>query len=283
MKLIDVHAHIQQHDESELQGMLARAAESGVGAIITSGVTFDDSERCIELARKHPMILAGVGVHPTDLTGALTGNDLARLDRMAADDHVVVMSEVGIDHQEHILQREVAGGLSWSEIQDEAFRQQIEIARRNELPIVFHVREPDDDPDADSAWPAALKVFSETNAGELGGAAHYFQGNEKAAKALLDIGFMVSFARPLIRFKRLQEIAKWLPMDRIVLETDSYPQPFKKDRMKWTEPRHIASVAECLAEVRGIAVEEVIERTSENALTILRDRGQEVRQLLTDV
>lgn len=280
MKLIDVHAHIQQHDPTELEGILARATEVNVGAIITSGVTVQDSQRCVELAKEHPMILAGTGVHPTDLEGQLTASDLSRLDAMAADDGVVVMSEVGIDHQEHVLGRDSTGGISWSEVQDEAFRQQIEIAGRHELPLVFHVREPNDDPNSGSAWPAALKIFSETNAGELGGAAHYFQGNEEAAKAVLDAGFMVSFARPLLRLKRLQEIAKWLPMDRIVVETDSYPQPFKKDRTKWTEPRHLLSVAECLAEIRDVSLDEVVERTSENALSMLRDRGGRVRELL---
>lgn len=283
MRLIDVHAHIQQHDAGEIDGMLTRAEEAGVGAIIAAGVTVDDSKLCIELAAQHKMILAGVGVHPTDLKGRLTSDDLAKLDAMASDNRVVVMSEVGIDHQEHVLGRdrpEQAGGFSWAEIQDEAFRQQIEIARGNDLPIVFHIREPGDDPDAASAWPASLKIFDETNAGELGGAAHYFQGNEAAARSVLEAGFMISFARSLIRFKRLQEIAKWLPMDRIVLETDSYPQPFKKDRMKWTEPRHLLDVAECLAQVRGISLGETIERTSENALSMVRDRNGSVSELL---
>lgn len=282
MKLIDVHAHIQQHDPVELDGILSRAGEVGVGAIIASGVTVNDSQRCVELAKKYPAVLAGVGVHPTDLDGPLSPDDLSRLSEIASDDSVVVMSEVGIDHQEHVLGRESLSGRSWSDIQDEAFRQQIEIARRHALPIVFHVREPGDDPDVASAWPAALKVFGETNAGEIGGAAHYFQGNEAAARAVLDAGFMVSFGRPLIRFKRLQKIAKWLPMDRIVIETDSYPQPFKKDRMKWTEPRHLVSVAECLADIRGVSVEEVAERTSENALSMLRDPDGRVRELLSD-
>ncbi len=280
MKLIDVHVHIQQHEPSELGGILERAATADVGAVIASGVTVEDSEKCIDLSRRHEMVLAGVGVHPTDLTGPLTDDDLDQLEQMASDESVVAMSEIGIDHQEHVLSRESSSGRPWSEIQEEAFRQQIEIARRQRLPIVFHVREPGDDPDAESAWPAALRVLDETRAGELGGAAHYFQGNESAAKSLLDAGFMVSFGRPLIRFKRLQEIARWLPSDRIVIETDSYPQPFKKNRAKWTEPRHLADVAACLAEVRGVSVDEIAEQTSENALSMLRDAGGRVRGLL---
>ncbi len=280
MKLIDVHAHIQQHDPAELDGILARAAGAEVGAIVAAGVTVADSRRCIKLAEQHEAILAGVGVHPTDLEGPLTAVDLAALDGMAGNDSVVVMSEVGIDHQEHVLARESVSGRPWAEIQGEAFTQQIEIARRNSLPVVFHVREPGDDPDAASAWPVAMEVFRATSAGELGGAAHYFQGDRAAARAVLDAGFMVSFGRPLTRLKRLQEIAAWLPMDRIVVETDSYPQPFKKDRTKWTEPRHLLDVAECLAEIRDVSVDEVIERTSENALAMLRDSRGRVKRLL---
>lgn len=280
MKLIDTHAHIQQHDPDQLEGILNRSGEAGVGAIIAAGVTVEDSQRCIELATTHREIFAGVGVHPTDLAGPLEEDDLENLDLMATDDNVVVMSEIGIDHQAHVLARDSATGRSWVEIQDEAFRLQIEIARRHSLPLVFHVREPDDDPDANSAWPVAMRALNETSATELGGTAHYFQGNAETAKAMLDSGFMISFARPLLRLKRLQEIAKWIPLDRVLLESDSYPQPFKKDRVKWTEPRHLQEVAESLAQIRGITVEEVAERTSENALNMLGQRAGQVQSVV---
>ena len=280
MKLIDVHAHIQQHDPGELEGILTRAAEAAVGAIIASGVTVEDSRRCIELAERHPSIFAGVGVHPTDLSGPLTNADLDALDAMAKLPQVVVMSEVGIDHQPNILERPAPGGRAWADIQEEAFRQQIEIVRRHGLPVVFHVREPDDDPAAQSAWPVALRVLSETAAGGLNGAAHYFQGDVSTARQVLDAGFMVSLAMPLLRLNRLQEVAAEIPFDRIVLETDSYPQPFKKDRAKWTEPRHVLTVAERLAEIRGVTLDEVAQRTSENALLMLGSRGEQIRKLL---
>jgi TatD DNase family protein len=280
MKFIDVHAHIQQHDSAELGGILQRAAEASVGAIVIAGVTVVDSRRCVELASQYPQLLAGVGVHPTDLTGPLTAADVASLDEMAADRNVVVMSEVGIDHQQHVLERPTPGGASWVDIQAEAFQAQIGIARKHGLPVVFHVREPGDDPEANSAWPAAWQVLRESNAAEHGGAAHYFQGDVTTAKALVDEGFMVSFARPLLRLRRLQEAAAILPMDRIVLESDSYPQPFKKDRMKWTEPWHLSEVASKLAEIRGMTVQDVMERTSENALTMLGDRSDAARKLL---
>jgi TatD DNase family protein len=280
MKFIDIHAHIQQHDPGELSDILQRAIDASVGAIVVAGVTVEDSRRCVELANRYPQLLSGIGVHPTDLTGPLTGADVASLDQLAEDRNVVVMSEVGIDHQQHVLERPTPDGMNWKEIQGEAFRAQIEIARKHGLPIVFHVREHGDDPSANSAWPAAWQVLRDTSAAELGGAAHYFQGDVATAQKLVDSGFMVSFARPLLRLRRLQEAAAFLPMDRIVLESDSYPQPFKKDRLKWTEPWHVSQVASRLAEIRGISVHEVMERTSENALTMMGDRNKVARKLL---
>ena len=260
--------------------MLTRAAQAGVGAIIAAGVTVDDSRRCIELAEQHQSIFAGVGVHPTDLTAPLATDDLDALDQMAKHPSVVVMSEVGIDHQPHVLERQSPVARTWSDIQEEAFRQQIEIARSHGLPVVFHVREPGDDPMAQSAWPVALRVLSETSAGDLGGAAHYFQGDMSTARKVLDAGFMVSLARPLLRLKELQIVAAQVPFDRIILETDSYPQPFKKIRTKWTEPRHVLEVAQKLAEIRGVTPEEVFTRTSQNALSMLGSRGEQVGPLL---
>ena len=280
MKFIDAHAHIQQHDPPELDDILRRATDANVGAIVIAGVTVEDSARCLELAKRYPQLLAGVGVHPTDLTGPLTADDVSALDRLAEDQNVVVMSEVGIDHQQHILERPNPGPASWVDIQAEAFRVQIEVARKHALPVVFHVREPGDDPSANSAWPVAWDILRETSAADLGGAAHYFQGDVATARALVDAGFMVSFARPLLRLRRLQEAAAFLPMDRIVLESDSYPQPFKKDRLKWTEPWHLAEVAARLAELRGMSVHHVMERTSENALVMMGDRSEAVRRLL---
>ncbi len=171
MRLIDVHAHIQQHDPAELDGIVERADAAGVGAIVVAGVTVDDSARCVEIARSHESLFAGTGVHPTDLTGPLSDEDTTRLDGLAGDDSVVVMSEVGIDHQAHVLARPEVDGADWRDVQEDAFRAQIAIARRQELPVVFHVREPNDDPEADSAWPTALRILRETATGDPAGAA----------------------------------------------------------------------------------------------------------------
>jgi TatD DNase family protein len=265
---VDTHAHIHQHDPGEIADIVSRAVAANVGAIITAGVTVEDSRKAIHTAQRHERIFAGVGVHPTDLTGPLTDLEIADLTGLATHPEVVVMSEIGIDHQDRSPERQ------W---QEDAFRAQILIARRVGLPIVFHVREQGDDYDAHSARDVALDILRDTNAGELGGTAHYFQGRWKQAKRFLDIGFHISFAKTLARISDLEETAQKSPSDRILLETDAYPQPFKKNRGKWTEPRDIPLVAEKLAELRGVSAEQIQKITTENALSMLGSHAEIIR------
>ena len=96
--LIDIHTHIQQHDPSEVPGMLQRAAEAEVSTIIAAGTTIDDSRKAIRLAETYPNVYAGVGIHPSDLEAPISPEDIATLDSMASHERVTVMSEIGIDH-----------------------------------------------------------------------------------------------------------------------------------------------------------------------------------------
>lgn len=244
--LIDIHTHIQQHDPSEVPGMLQRAAEAGVSTIIAAGTTIDDSRKAIRLAETYPNVYAGAGIHPSDLEAPISSEDIAALDAMASHERVTVMSEIGIDHMPNSPDHR------W---QEEAFAAQIEIAKRHNLPVVFHVREHLDDLTRFDARGAALSILAEHDAGSLGGAAHYFQGDYDYARKVLDLGLKISFAKPLLRSAKLQEVARKVPLESIVLETDAYPQPFKKNRAKWTEPKDVRIVAEFLAQIRGISLE----------------------------
>lgn len=250
--LIDIHTHIQQHDPSEVPDMLERAEESGVSTIIAAGTTIEDSRKAIRLAETYPNVLAGVGMHPSDLEAAITSEEIATLDTMASHERVAVMSEIGIDHMPNSPDHR------W---QEEAFAAQIAIAKRHDLPIVFHVREHLDDLSRFEARASALAILAERDAGQLGGAAHYFQGDYEYARKVLDLGLKISFAKPLIRSKELQDVARRVPLDSIVLETDSYPQPFKKNRARWTEPKDVRLVAECLAQILSIRLETLHNRS----------------------
>ena len=115
----------------------------------------------------------------------------------------------------------------------------------------------------------------------MGGSAHYFQGRWSFAEKLLDLGFNISFAKTLTRIADLEETAKKTPTSRLLLETDAYPQTFKKNRAKWTEPRAISLVSEKLAALRNVTNEYVCRTTTENTLAMLGARGSSIKKLLT--
>lgn len=259
---IDIHTHIDQYEPAELPGLLARASAASVGCMVSAGTTLESSRKCVEMARANGSVLAGVGVHPQDLHGELAGPDLDGLDELCHDPRVVAVSEIGLDFQPDSPDRELQG---------RALRAQVQMARRHGLPVIFHMRE---------SIPETLALLRETRAGELGGAAHYFQGSLRDALEVIDLGFMVSLAKPLLRLPELQEVAGRLPLSKIVLETDAYPQYFKSKRERWTEPKDVPLVAARLAEVRGVELEEIAEATTANALTMFGGRSPQVRAAL---
>ncbi|MFW6195265.1 MAG: TatD family hydrolase [Chloroflexota bacterium] len=264
---IDIHTHLDQygndeHGQPEQPGIIQRGLEAGVGAIIAAGVTLESTAECIRLARENERVFAGAGCHPQDLDGELDQQALDRLYEMAGDENVIVMSEIGLDHQPQSPDHD---------LQERAFRAQIEIARDRRLPVVFHNRD---------ATEPVLRVLREEDARTVGGAAHYFQGDLSYAHALMDMGMFISLAKPLLRLPELQQTACQLPLSSIVLETDCYPQPFKKKREKWTEPRDIPLVAAKLAELHGVSTEEVMEATTANVLRMLGGKCGGVRRLV---
>jgi len=249
----DCHTHLDQYPLAEMPEILDRARESGVAFAVCAGTTLQSTQNCIDLAEMHEPLYAGVGIHPMEANDPVDEKVYAELERMAkSSSKVVCISEVGLDYLPASPDHDT---------QDQVFRQHIRLARSLKLPVIFHSRE---------SHPAVFKVLREENADEVGGAMHYFQGDESTAREAIDCGFYISLARPLIRLPELQEVAKIIPLENIVLETDAAPQPFKKYRTNWTEPRHVQSVAQTLAEIKGIPVEEVARATTGNLARMLR-------------
>lgn len=255
--LIDGHTHIDQFASEDIGPLLDRAREANVGLIIAAGVTLDSCRRVQMLADEHPSVYAGVGLHPADLTGWVDDRTAAELRRLASHPRVVEWSETGLDYMPHSPAHDV---------QQDAFRRQICLAREFGLPLVTHSREADDD---------TVRLLQEEGAGEVGGAWHYFQGDLALAERIIDLGFYISLAKPLLRIPELQAAVEHIPLDRIVIETDSYPQPFKKNPIRRTEPWHLTQVAEKLAELQRTDVETVAEVTTANYLRMLRGRIDE--------
>jgi TatD DNase family protein len=254
---VDSHAHLEGHRyDKDREQVIARAREAGVDTIVAIGngdgpVNFDCG---IKLAEKYDFIYATIGIHPHEASLA----DQAALDRMeqlAKRPKVIAWGEIGLDYYYDHSPRDV---------QQTAFAAQMELARAAKLPIVIHCRPSDN---SENAWDDCLRLIQEqwTPSG-LGGILHCFTGNAGQAKRALDMGFMVSFAGN-VTFPTAQQIrdaSLEVPLDRMLIETDSpflAPMPHRGKR---NEPAFVKEVARQLGELRGLSAEDVGLQTSQN-------------------
>ena len=248
--LIDSHAHIQGKEYAgEVDAIISRARESGVDKIIAVGGAGDMSSntKAIVLAASYPDVYATVGMHPHDAKD-VGDEELRKLKELTSRSKVVAVGETGLDyyysHSPHDIQRRV-------------FVQFIHMARETGLPLVVHER--------DAARDVAELLRSE-GAGKLRAVIHCFTGNYESASIYLDLGFYLSFTG-IITFKNaepLREVVRKVPLERMFVETDSpYLTPVPH-RGKRNEPAFVRLVAETVARVKGIYLEEVAERTSQN-------------------
>ncbi len=252
--LIDTHAHLDDaRFDGDRDAMIARAREAGVEHLVTIGCDLTTSRAAVELADRYPFVYATVGVHPHEAKqiGDSWYDDLRRL---AQHKKVVAYGEIGLDyHYNH----------SPPKLQRERFREQIVLARELRLPIVVHTREAQDD---------TIAILKEENAADVGGVFHCFSGDARLAKDALDLGFLLSFSG-VITFQNatmLRDIVKTVPMDRILVETDSpylTPAPHRGTR---NEPAHVRLVAEKIAAIQGMTADQVAELTSQNARRVFK-------------
>jgi TatD DNase family protein len=261
--LIDSHVHLDEYPDQEVAQVLERARDAGVGFVISAGTTLESSRRSLELSSIFPGLFSGVGIHPMDVREPVEERIYEELKRLATStEKALAISEVGLDFKV---------GMPDRSLQYQAFREQIRLARELDMPIVFHSRESHDE---------ALRVLREERGYEVGGVMHYFQADERTARKAIDLGFLVSLARPLLRLPGLQEVAAKLTLESIVLETDAAPQPFKCKREKWTEPHHLRPVAQKLAELKGVDIAEVEAATTRNIKRMLGGKWSAVERAL---
>jgi len=247
--LTDTHCHLYYQDlRNDIPAVLNRAAKLGVNRFICVGTNIQDSRKCLELANAHEKIYATAGVHPHDAKD--TPKDyLDQICDLLKFDKMIAAGEMGLDYYRNI---------SEPEIQNRVFREQMELAQSLRKPVIFHNR----DADADM-----LKVLSDFP--NVTGVAHCFSSNLETAKAFLDMGYYISFAGNLtFKNSHLPEVAKGLPLDRILVETDSpylSPVPY---RGKPNEPGRTRFVAEKLAEIHNVSLDVIAKKTSENATAL---------------
>lgn len=252
--LVDSHCHLDvtQFDDDR-EAMIARALAAGVTGMIIPGIAVAELPRVLALAERYPELHCGVGIHPHE---AHTWDDTVpdRLRELAKHPKVVAIGEIGIDHYYPEPPRDV---------QEVAFRAQIRLAKELKKPIIVHDRDAHDD---------VLRIMTEELDREAGGVMHCFSGSLELALACIDLGMVISFAGPLTykSATELQAIAAALPLDKILIETDSpYLAPVPV-RGKRNEPANVAHVATKLAELHGLPVDVVVEATAANARRLFR-------------
>lgn len=254
---VDSHAHLEmQQFEADRGQVLARAQQTGVEAVVAIGSgTGPGALDCgIQLAEKYEFIYATIGIHPHEAKLA-TDRDFAELEQLAKRPKVIAWGEVGLDYYYDHSPREV---------QRQVFIKQMELARAAKLPVVIHCRPSDDSEDA---WEECLAFLQERWAPSgLGGVLHCFTGTWAHAKRALDMGFIISFAGNVTfpKARQIHDAAKEVPLDRVLIETDSPFLAPVPHRGKRNEPAFVKEVARQLGELRGLSTEEVGRQTSRN-------------------
>jgi TatD DNase family protein len=267
--LVDSHAHLEGPKfEADRDEMLDRARAAGVVNILAigSGTGPGTLDCAIRIAEQHDWIYASIGIHPHEAKLA-TENDYAELESLAHHPRVIGFGEIGLDYfYDH----------SPREVQIEVFIRQMEIARAAKLPIIIHCRPSEN---SENAWDDSLRLIRERWASTgLGGVLHCFTGEQKHAKAALDMGFVISFSGNVTfpKAENIRDVARSIPDDRMLIETDSPFLAPVPHRGKRNEPAFVIKTAEKIAELRGKSAEEVGEVTAQN---FFRFFGLEVRKL----
>ena len=250
--LFDTHAHMDDRAfREDRDALIESLPEKGVGLVMNPGCSLESSRNAVALAEKYPHVYAAVGSHP-DVADEVNETVLEEYRKLCKLPKVKAIGEIGIDYHYEDIPRD---------LQLKAFRMQMELAREVKLPVIVHEREAHED------GMAVVREFPDVT-----GVFHCYSGSAEMARQLVDLGWYIGFTG-VLTFKNARkaiETAASIPLDRIVLETDCpymAPEPFRGKR---NDPGYIYRMAEKLAEVRGLSVEEIQAITTENGKRLYR-------------
>jgi TatD DNase family protein len=250
--LIDTHAHLEMREfNDDREDVIKRAREAGVEYIVTIGTTVESSRDAVLLAEKYDFIYAAVGIHPHEVKDILhPAYEILR--RFAKHKKVVAYGEVGLDyHYEHSPRTD----------QKRKFRDMLREARELDLPVIVHDRDAHED---------TLRILSEEWSPDLGGVMHCFSGDLEMARKMIEMGFSLSIAGPVTfpKAESLREVVRQVPIEHLLIETDSpylAPQPVRGKR---NEPAYVRHTAEAIAAIKGLSFDDVCRITSYNAMQL---------------
>ena len=251
MEFFDSHAHYNDEKfEEDRDELIKKIYSEGVTRIINAGYSLESSKKALEIAKNYDFMDVIVGISPNDIDG-LKKEDLQEIENLAKDNKVVAIGEIGLDYY-------------WNkgnkDLQKEIFISQIEIANKLNLPIVIHTRE---------AIYDTLEILKNNKCNKKG-VFHCCPLNIDLVREGLKIGFYISFAGPITfkNSKNAEEIIKMVPLDRMLIETDSpylSPEPLRGKR---NDSRNVKYMAQKIADVKGISLEEVAKATHQNSVKI---------------
>jgi len=253
MLFIDTHAHLDIPPlNQDTDNIIKRSTDAHIEKIITIGVDIKSSLASLNYAMTYDMVYASCGIHPNHAKD-ISVDDLLQLKELAKNKKSVAIGETGLDYYWDYCPQEK---------QKEIFLSQIDIARETDLPLIIHSRDSNDD----------VYEILKTHAKGIRGVFHCFSGDKDFAKKILDLGFYLSFTG-VVTFSKAtitKEVAAFVPLDRIFLETDCpYLAPVPK-RGKINEPSYIIYIAEEISKIKGSTTEEIGHCTTENAKAFFR-------------
>ncbi len=251
MNLTDSHAHVDVSDfDADRDAMLDRARAAGVATLLAigNGPEIQKLGAAVQYAEAHDWIYAAGGIHPHEAKQA-TEAHYSELERLARHPRLIAWGEIGLDyHYDH----------SPRDIQSQVFRNQLTLARAARKPIIIHCRE---------AWPDCLKILEEDwRSSGLGGILHCFMGTLEEAQRGLDMGFLISFAGNVTypKAQNLRDVAREIPLQQLLVETDSPFLAPQTHRGRRNEPAYVAEVAQTIGNVRNLPAAQIAETTSAN-------------------
>ena len=253
--LFDTHAHLNDPAfDEDREALMAGLADKGIGLVMNAGCSLESSRDIIRMAERYPWLYASVGSHP-DSADEVNEEVIEEYRKLCCHEKVKAIGEIGLDYYYEDIPRE---------IQKKAFRMQIALAQELDMPVIIHEREAHDD---------GMRIVKEFP--KVKGVFHCYSGSAEMARQLVNMGWYIGFTG-VLTFKNARkavETAASVPLERIVLETDCpfmAPEPFRGKR---NDPGYLPKMAEKLAEIRGISVEEAIAVTTENAKRLYRIEG----------
>lgn len=253
----DSHVHLDRYSDAEVAILVQHAHQAGVNQLLTIGTDLPSSARALQLARQHPGISAAIGLHPAFLSPTSLEHDLARLDALAHHHRaaIVAIGESGLDTLE---------AAAPPEIQERAFRFQLRLARELALPFILHQQ---------GAEQRCQHIIQDEQQNSSGASVpiivHYFVGDTQSARRWLALGGFISVGKPVTRPEHapLRQAVVDLPLDHLLLETDTYPLPNRT-----TEPAHIPQIAQAVATLKHVSLETIAEQTTANYRRLFRSR-----------